>query len=103
MRYDRELILIKQTVSEDNLGNQIIDDTKRSVLCGIKSVGRSEFYAASVEGLKPELVFTMYQFEYQDESIVEYEGQRYSVIRTYTTGFKEIELTCEKVIGNGKN
>lgn len=101
MRYDKELTLIKQSVNEDELANQNITETRRKVLCSMKSAGRNDFYAGAVHGMKPELIFSMYQFEYENESIVEFQGQKYSVIRTYSTGFKEIELTCEKVIGNG--
>lgn len=101
MRFDRELILLGEKIIEDDIGNQNSTETRRSVLCQRKSIGRTEFYAASSSGLKPEFVFVMYDFEYRNERKLEFEGIKYSVIRTYSTGLKEVELTCEKVIGNG--
>jgi SPP1 family predicted phage head-tail adaptor len=100
MRYDHEIVLIKQTFIEDEIGNQIPIETRKKVLAGIKSVRASEFYSAAATRNNPEIVFQIHQFEYNSEEIVEFEGVRYSVIRTYSSNFKEIELTCERVIGN---
>ena len=102
MRFDRELILLAEVIVKDELNNQIPKPIRRPpVLCHRKSVGRTEFYSASTTGLNPEVVFVMYDFEYNGERKVEFEGIKYSVIRTYSTGFKEVELTCERVVGNG--
>lgn len=101
MTYDHELTLINQTVVEDEIGNQIPVETKTIILCGLKSVGRTEFYNAALTGLKPELVFVVHGYEYNGEQVIEFEGTRYRVIRTYTTGFEEIELTVERVGADG--
>lgn len=101
MTYDHELTLIGQTIQEDDIGNQISVETETVVLCGLKSVGRSEFYSGAATGLRPELVFVIHAYEYNGEQIVEFEGVRYRVIRTYQTGTEEIELTVEKVNADG--
>lgn len=101
MTYDNELVLISETITEDEIGNQIPTETRKNVLCNVKSVGRNEFYSASTAGLKPSLVFVIHSYEYSDEKKVEYDGTKYNVIRTYSTNFEEVELTCEKVISNG--
>ena len=101
MTYDHELTLISQTVKEDEIGNQIPVETETVVLCGLKSVGRNEFYSAAVTGLKPELVFVIHGYEYNGEQEVKFEGNRYRVIRTYLTDFEEVELTCERVAADG--
>lgn len=101
MTYDDELTLLSHEIVEDELGNQRPVEIQRAVLCSVQSVGRSEFYNASVNGMKPEIVFVIHNFEYDNESVIEYKNQKYSVIRTYATGFEEVELTCQKVIGNG--
>lgn len=99
--YDHELTLISKAIVEDELGNQTEgEEVERNVLCGIKSVGRTEFYDAAVKGLKPELIFVINQFEYEGENKVKFENNLYSIIRTYSTG-EELELTCERDIGNG--
>ena len=101
MTYDYELILIKQSYQEDEWGNQVPVETRKPVLCNIKSIGRNEFYNAAMTGLKPSIIFVIHGYEYEGEQEVEFEGEIYKVIRTYATGFEEIELTCEKVAANG--
>ncbi|WP_089610086.1 phage head closure protein [Dehalobacterium formicoaceticum] len=99
MTYDYELTLINQTYQQsDSVGNQIPDETKTTVLCDVKSAGRSEFYNAAVVNFKPEKVFIMHGYEYNGERLVEFEGVRYHVIRTYQVDFEEIELICERRI-----
>ena len=102
MTYDNELTLIGQTYTDDEIGNQIPTETETVVLCGVKSVGRTEFYNAAATGLRPAVVFVIHDFEYNGESVVVFEGVRYSVIRSYSTGFEEVELTCQKVLGNAE-
>lgn len=101
MTYDHELTLINQTYIEDEIGNQIPMETQTTVLCSVKSVGRSEFYNAAVTGLRPEIVFVVHGYEYTGEKLVEFEGNRYRVVRTYANNFEEIEITCEKVAADG--
>lgn len=72
------------------------DGRKREVFCGIRSVARSEFYQAEATGYKPELVFVLADYyDYEDETLVEYDGKRYRVIRTYRTG-QALELVVTK-------
>lgn len=103
MTYDHELTLIKQKYKEDDLGQRIPDGNpvKTTVLCNKKSVGRTEFYNASVAGMKPELIFIIHGFEYNNQEKVEYNGTEYDVIRTYQTDFDKIELTVGSRLGNG--
>lgn len=101
MTYDHELILISQGVTEDEIGNQIPVETETPILCGLKSVGRSEFYNAAATGLKPEIVFIVHGYEYSGEQKVKFEGVRYKVIRTYQASFEELELACERVTADG--
>lgn len=101
MTYDNELVLIAQEFTEDEIGNQVQIETRRTVLCNVKSVGRNEFYSAATSGLKPSIVFVIHGYEYNGEQKVEFEGVKYNVIRTYSTDFEEIELTCERVAADG--
>lgn len=97
MTYDYELILIEKSFIEDEVCNQVPIEIKTDVYCGLKSIGRSEFYTAASNGLKPELIFVIHNCEYNGEIELEFENKRYKVIRTYTADFEEIELTCKKV------
>jgi len=101
MTYDHELILLSQTTTYDEVRNPIQTPARISILCGLNSVGRTEFYNAAAAGLKPAKVFTVHKYEYGNENEVEFEGEKYKVVRTYAINFEEIELTCERVIGNG--
>ena len=102
MTYDSELTLIKLEFIEDEIGNQTPIETRKTVLCNVKSVGRNEFYSAATAGLRPSIVFVMHGYEYNGEQQVEFEGVRYKVIRTYSTNFEEVELTCERVAADGE-
>ena len=96
-----ELILISETFEFDDIGNQVPTEKETEVFCNVKSVSRSEFYNAATTGLKPSLVFVVHDYEYNGEEIVKFEDNRYKVIRIYRKNIEELELTCEKVIGNG--
>ena len=112
MTYDNELNLITYTTTYDELLQPIQTPVPRAVSCNVGSVGSSEFYNAKVAGLKPELKFIVHTFEYNGEKEVEFQDNKYNVIRTYVGGTvdksknalsgEEIELTCEKVIGSGQ-
>lgn len=99
--YNHELTLIKNGYTEDELGNQIPSDEETTILCKLKSVSRNEFYNASIANLKPEKVFIVHGYEYNNETLIEFEGEKYTVIRTYANDFEEIELVCERKVGNG--
>lgn len=99
--YNDELTLINQIYELDDIGNQISVETRTTVLCKKQSAGRNEFYNAAAAGHRPEHVFVIHGYEYNGETIVEFDGVKYTVIRTYQTDFEEIELTVERVSGNG--
>jgi len=99
--YDNEVTLISKSIVEDEIGNQLSVPIEQTVLCCELSVSRSEFYNAAANGLKPTKVLKVHRFEYNNETKIKYEDIPYKVIRTYAVNNEEIELTCEKVIGNG--
>ena len=98
MTYDFELTLVKQSYRLDDLMNQIPEKVETVVYCDLKSITRVEYYNAASQGIKPEIVFVIHKFEYNEEKEILFEGKKYKVIRTYSTNFEEIELTCERVI-----
>lgn len=70
--------------------------TSRTVLCSLRSIGQSEFYEASARDFYPEMKFVLADYlDYNNEQLVEYNGQRYSVLRTYRAG-QELELTVQR-------
>lgn len=106
--FDNELTLIEKTYTENAIGDSIPVENKVVVWCGKDSITRSEHYAAASHGLQPEIVFIVNQYEYEGQSEVEFEGKRYSVIRTYQPrkskgimDFETVELVCQGVVNNG--
>jgi SPP1 family predicted phage head-tail adaptor len=98
MTYDHELKLISKTTEANDIGDSIATETETVILCGLKSVGRTEFYQANASGLRPERIFVIHGYEYSGQQTAEFEGVRYSVIRTYETSFEEMELTCAGLV-----
>lgn len=96
--WSNSLILIAERYDPDI--NEMIIKNEKEVYCNVKSISRNEFYKASTGGFKPSLVFIIHSFEYENEEKVNFEGSIYNVIRTYMINTEEIELTCEKVLGN---
>lgn len=94
---------IAYLIAEDPEAHGVLDDpaeTLRKVYCTEKSVGQSEVYQARGTGLNPELkLILQHAFEYHGEKLLEYQGTRYDIIRTYRDA-DTIELTIQRVIGN---
>lgn len=98
------LISKKPNGSDDN-GNPVYIEECSEVFAVIKGVKRSEFYSAMSAGLRPEITFEIYEFEYNGQKIVEYEDggtvRRLNVIRTYPTKGERLELTCNDIAEAG--
>jgi hypothetical protein len=75
-------------------------ETNRQVFCRVDSVTASEFFEGGRNGLNPEYRMTMFRHDYSGEPIVEYNGQRYSVYRTYIGRDDMIELYVERKGGS---
>lgn len=92
------LTLIRTDGTLDEYGDPVIVETRREVFCEQMSIGQKEFYQAHAVGLQPEIKFRLADFlDYEDETLVEHEGQRYRVLRTYRTG-RELEITCYREV-----
>jgi len=71
-------------------------ENQREVLCGFRSIGMKEFYSANSTDFRPELKLVLADYlDYDDETLVDYNGQRYRILRTYRAG-QELELTLER-------
>ena len=87
------ITLIKQTRGVDDYGDPEITETARDVFAKMGSIGQKEFYQAHAVGLQPEIKFVLADYlDYEGEKLVQYEGQRYRVLRTYRKG-QELEIT----------
>lgn len=71
------------------------------MFCEVSSVSSQEFFNGGQNGLKPALRFKIRKLDYNKESIVLYEDERYSVYRTFIEPHSDdIELYTEQDIGS---
>ena len=78
-------------------------ETKRKTYCEEKSLSMSETYQAKASGFSPSIRLILPQdFEYHGETMCEYKGERYNIIRDYRDekNGNMTELTLERVRGN---
>lgn len=93
--------LISYTQTADAYGDPVRVETSREIFATPQSIGMKEFYQAAATGLKPELRFVLADYyDYNGEEIVEHEGTRYRVLRTYRTG-QELELVVYREVNPG--
>ena len=86
------LTLIRQSLTTDAYGDPVTTEATRDVFGRLGSIGQAEFYQAHAVGLKPELKFILADYlDYENETLVEYQGQRFRVLRTFRNG-QELEL-----------
>ena len=104
---DYELTLINLEYGENGMGDALEIETEEVVLCDVLSVTRSEHYQAQAHGLKPEIVFRLNQYEYNNQKKVKFEGTYYKIDRTFIPkkskkieDFEKIELICSGVVHN---
>lgn len=102
---DDVLQLIGQSYEKDPYGvEKPTNKPPREVFVQVGSVTRREFFDAGRNGLNPEFVFTLFNGDYQGESVCAYRGQSYAIYRTYRVPDSDyIELYVERKGGtNGK-
>ena len=93
MTRDVTIKLITPVMAADEYGiPQPGDPEEVEVMARVGSVTMSEFYEAGRNGLRPEFVFKMFLDDYNGEKLVEYNGKRYEVYRTYMGRSDTIEL-----------
>ena len=100
MRHNAVIHLVSTQIVEDEIGNQIEQETERKVYANEMAVNQGEYYNAAAAGLRPSKMFEVYTFEYANEGKLRHNGVKYRIIRTETRGEKT-RIICEKVAGDG--
>ena len=60
---------------------------RREVFAGLRSIGLTEFYQANAQDIHPEAKFVLADYlDYNGETLLDWGGTRYKVLRTYRTG-----------------
>lgn len=88
--------LISEEYTEDAYGVLVPTETSRQVYANVQSVSAAEFFEGGRNGLNPELRVVMFGPDYEGEEVVEYNGARYAVYRTYQARKDLIELYLER-------
>lgn len=93
--------LIGVTRAQDDYGVWRPTRTSTQVYAQVDSVTQREFFEGGRNGLNPEFKFTMFFGDYNNEPIVEYNGEQFAVYRVYHGHNDKIELYVERK--GGKN
>ena len=95
--YNDVITLLAITEAENSIGDLVETITRNEVFADKKSIGMKETYEAMAQGLKPELTFKLADYyDYDGQEYVEYEGNRYQILRTYQKSTNELELVVTK-------
>lgn len=99
MRNDIAFLITEE--KDQGPGGELIngkESAREKVFVEKISVRGNEFYLAEQANFKITLILAMSIYEYSGESIVEYGGKEYDVIRSYTPKKtpEEIQLSCQR-------
>lgn len=77
-------------------------ETRRKTYCEEKSLGVSETYQARASGFNPVYRLSLpHEFEYKGETLCEYKGERFKILRDYSDDKTDgTEITLERIRGN---
>ena len=92
--------LISESYTQNTYGVYEKSMEKRKVYAKVESVTGREWFEGGRNGLNPQYRFTMFQFDYLGEKIVEYNNVQYSIYRTFIKNNDEVELYAELRKGN---
>lgn len=96
------LYLFTTTYTRNAYGVDVPTNVRNEVFCEVHSITRAEFFEAGRNGLNPSFRFTVFAGDYNGETVCEYDGNTYSIYRTYIVG-DYIELYVERKGGtNGE-
>ena len=94
-----DVYLISAFYRVDDLKQRIPVETRRKVMGLESSISATEFFDAGRNGPKAQTRVSMFAPDYAGETIVELNGTRYGVYRTYMPKDDTIELYLEKKAG----
>lgn len=100
MDRSRVIYLVSETWERDAYGVNQKTEASRKAYADISSVTRAEWDTAGRNGFNPQYVMKVFSPDYSGEKIVQYNGERYTVYRTYQLRDDIIELYVERREGN---
>ena len=100
MNRAKKITLLTNTYTKDDLGQLIPTVEEKTIFALVRSASQSEFFNAGEKGFKPDKVFDVLVTEYDGQTELVYDGQTYSVYRTYDREDARVELHAEKRVGD---
>ena len=107
MRWSDEITLIHADFTDATDGDGFTVPKlgeRTTVFADRKSVGFNEFFKAKQAGYTEQMKFDVYAVEYDGQTVAEYEGKQYRILRTYEDPKKNgefIELTLSDLKERG--
>ena len=92
--------LLRATIEEDSIGNQIKKYAEREIFCTELPVYSNEFYAANQQKIKLQKILAIDFEEYEQETSVMYENNTYSIFKSFLRSDGFVELYCCEKIGD---
>lgn len=99
MLFNEVIYFATTNTTQNDMGDTIDNPILKQVFADKQSVRQSEFYQASANGLKPELMFVIRACEYNDETLLQYNSKNYNIIRTNPKG-ELLEIVCSGLVGD---
>lgn len=82
----------------DEFGQPVVAENRKKVYAEKESVRQSEFYQAQANGLKPEIVFSIWEHDFSNQLHLLYNSEKYTVLRVADTTKGRLKLVCYKVV-----
>lgn len=87
--------LVATTYTANQFGVYERTVSERTVYAQVDSVTGAEWFEGGRNGLNPQLRFSLFEPDYEGETIVGYNGKYYAVYRTYRAKNEVMELYTE--------
>jgi len=95
--WDDVITLLSITEEANNIGDIVETITRKEVFAQIRSIGMKEKYEALSVGLKPQYTFILADYyDYDGQESIEYDGERFKVLRTYRKDTNELEIVVTR-------
>lgn len=94
-------LVSRQATGRNTKGQPTYTSTSRTIFCQVESVSRDEFFEAGQAGIQAAWLFIVNPIDYQNELLINYEGQPYRIYRSYRRAMDELELYASREVGYG--
>ncbi|MEH7249163.1 phage head closure protein [Neobacillus niacini] len=88
-----DLLEMEEGINENGF-SALIEVGREVIFANKKGIRGNEFYLASQNGYKLELMLVIRSSDYKDQRYLEFESKQYEIVRTYDKG-EFIELICQ--------